>query len=140
MELEIRGVVCDGQGKGRSFTELDWVRQQFRDKIGFDPYPGTLNLRVKDAGALTALRTHAGVTIEPGAPGYCTAKCFRVQIYRERSRTISGRVTAVWIIPDVPGYPDDLVELMAPVSLRSVLGLKTGDAISIRSLDAEQVP
>ncbi|HEX7593320.1 MAG TPA: DUF120 domain-containing protein [Anaerolineae bacterium] len=42
----IRGIVCAGQGQGRSFTRLDWVRRQFRDKLGFDPYPGTLNLQI----------------------------------------------------------------------------------------------
>lgn len=119
----IRGIVLDGSGQAHRFTQLDWVRQQFRDKIGFDPYPGTLNVRVEDAGALAAPRARAGIAIEPGAAGYCVAKCFRVRV--------NGRIAAVWIIPDVPGYPAEQIELMAPVSLRDALGLRAGEAVWI---------
>ncbi len=124
MERVIQGIVQGGLGQGNSFTQLDWVRQQFRDKIGFDPYPGTLNLRVQDRDGLAGLRAERGIRIEPGAPGYCAAKCFRVEI--------GERVAGAWIIPEVPAYPDDLIELMAPVSLRDALGLKVGDVVSIK--------
>ncbi len=130
MREEIRGIVLDGLGQGRAFTQLDWVRQQFRDKLGFDPYPGTLNVRVKDAGALTSLRARQAIAIEPAA-GYCAAKCLRVRVYRERSRMLNGRVDAAWIIPDVPNYPCDLIELMAPMSLRDALGVRAGDEVKV---------
>jgi riboflavin kinase len=120
----IQGIVQDGLGQGNSFTQLDWVRQQFRDKIGFDPCPGTLNLRVQDRDGLAGLRAERGIRIEPGAPGFCAAKCFRVKV--------GDQITAAWIIPEVPGYPDDLVELMAPVRLRDALGLKIGDVVVVR--------
>ena len=122
----IQGVVQSGLGQGDSFTQLEWVRQQFRDKIGFDPYPGTLNLRVQDRNGLVGLRAERGIRIEPGAPGFCAAKCFRVKI--------GESVAGAWIIPDVPGYPDDLVELMAPVCLRDTLGLESGDLVPVRLL------
>ncbi len=122
----IQGIVQGGLGQGDSFTQLEWVRRQFRDKLGFDPYPGTLNLRVQDRNGLVGLRAERGIRIEPGAPGFCVAKCFRVKI--------SDRIAGVWIVPDVPGYPDDLVELMAPVCLRDTLGLKPGDMVSVQLL------
>jgi CTP-dependent riboflavin kinase len=28
------------------------------------------------------------------------------------------------VVPDVPGYPADLLEILAPVNLRKTLGLK----------------
>ncbi len=125
MTFKILGFVCEGQGEARTFTQLDWVRQQFRDKIGFDPYPGTLNLHVPSALTLEIVRARGGIPIEPAA-GYCAAKVFRVQI--------SQRVAAAWIIPAVAGYPDDVMELMAPVSLRDALRLKTGDIVSVQFL------
>lgn len=122
----IQGIVQSGLGQGNSFTQLEWVRQQFRDKVGFDPYPGTLNLRVLDWNGLAGLRAERGIRIEPGAPGFCAAKCFHVKI--------GERVAGAWIIPEVPGYPDDLVELMAPVCLRDTLGLKPGDLVPVQLL------
>jgi CTP-dependent riboflavin kinase len=125
----MRGVVRRGQGQGSSFTQLDWVREQFRDKLGFEPYPGTLNVQVDDHVAVAAARSQPEILIEPPTAEYCAAKCWRVRI--------NGRVDAAWIMPDVPNYPDDLVELMAPLALRENLGLQEGDAVSIEVLEGE---
>jgi hypothetical protein len=119
----IRGIVRSGQSQGSPFTQLDWVRRQFRDKLGFDPYPGTLNLHVQDRIALAAVRAQPPIVIEPGQAGYCAA-----HVYRAR---VNGQVTAAWIIPVVPDYADDVVELMASVSLRGALNLKDGDSVEI---------
>ncbi len=125
MRKELEGVVVDGVGEGRRLTQLDWVREQFRVKLGFDPYPGTLNLRVQDIRALNEWRAAKSISIEPGAPGFCTSRCYRVVI---------GGVAAAWLVPDVAGYPRDLVEIIAPVSLRQTLNLNTGDVVLIESL------
>lgn len=125
--MELIGFVQTGVGQGRSFTQIKWVREQFRAKLGFDPFPGTLNVRVANPVALDVWRRHPGVVIEPGAEGYCPARCYHIQV--------SGSVRAAWIIPDVPGYPCDLVEIMAPVSLRETLKLKTGDIVRIKLVE-----
>ncbi len=118
----IRGIVREGKGEARAFTQLNWVRQEFLDKLGFDPYPGTLNLQVENGAVLNAFRARTGIPIEP-QPGYCAAECFKVKL--------NGEFSAAWIIPDVPGYPEDQIELIAPISLRDVLTLKDGDAVQI---------
>jgi riboflavin kinase len=123
----IHGIVRAGQGKGRAFTQLDWVRRQFCDKLGFDPYPGTLNLHIEDRAALASLRTRQGSVIEPEEEGYCRARAVPVRV--------NGRIAAAWIIPDVPGYPGDVMELMAPVSLRDALKLKDGDSVRVEVAD-----
>lgn len=125
--MELIGFVQNGVGQGQSFTQIDWVREQFRAKVGFDPFPGTLNVRVANPVALQVWRRRPGVAIEPGAVGYCPARCYPIQV--------SGRVDAAWIIPDVPGYPCDLVEIMAPVSLRETLRLRTGDIVRIKLVE-----
>lgn len=123
MSIELRGTVCDGQGVAKGFTALDWVRVQFRAKVGFDPYPGTLNLRTQDAAQLACIRATPGIPIMPDSAKSCPAQAWRVRV--------AGQVIAAWILPDVPGYPADVLELMAPVSLRQALGLKTGDSVVV---------
>ena len=126
MDSQVHGVVRDGLGQGRNFTQLDWVRDQFRVKFGFDPHPGTLNVYVSDTATLAQWRTHSGIELVP-APGFCSARCYRIQL----NETIAG----VWVIPDVPNYPVDLVEIMSPVLLRDALELKTGDIILLRFIE-----
>ncbi len=128
--MEIIGFVQGGLGQGRSFTQIDWVREQVRTKVGFDPFPGTLNVRISNAVALEVWRRRPGVSIDPGAPGYCPARCYRVRV--------GGSVDAAWVIPEVPGYPGDLVEIMAPVSLRETLKLRTGDIVRIKLIEEQE--
>ena len=40
----IEGTVVTGRGEGAAFTQLEWARQQFVERLGIDPFPGTLNL------------------------------------------------------------------------------------------------
>jgi CTP-dependent riboflavin kinase len=129
MSEPIRGVVREGKGEGKTFTQLDWVREQFRLKVGFDPYPGTLNVQTSQRDQLAEWRTRQGIQIEP-RPGYCAAVVLRVRV--------NGRIDAAWIIPFVPNYPTDVLELMAGVSLRETLGLVTGNQVSIELLEGAE--
>ena len=120
----IRGKVSSGAEKGQHFTRLDWARSQFVDKLGIDPFPGTLNLVLEDPQAKAAwssLRNSPGIRIEnPGSgTGDCEARCYPVQV--------AGRVTGAVVVPEVAGYPDNLVEIIAPVALRDELGIGDGD-------------
>ena len=128
--LVLRGRLVDGLGEGQRFTALDWVRRRFRDLLGFDPYPGTVNLRVEAAGdreALARLRSAPGIIILP-EPGFCAATAYRVAIHLPGG---PDAVPAAIVVPHVPGYPGDQVELVAAVHVRTALGLNTGDTVTI---------
>ena len=52
MSGEIRGRVASGIGQGKYFTQLAWAREQFADRLGIDPWPGTFNIVVDDPDAM----------------------------------------------------------------------------------------
>jgi|GEM_PF-194708 len=119
----LSGIVRSGRGEARGFTQLDWVRAQFIAKLGFEPYPGTLNLETSDGAASQVARSARGIIIEP-APNFCAARCYRVKL--------NGRVDAVWIVPEVADYPRGQMEFVAPVSLRDALNLKDGAVVTFQ--------
>jgi riboflavin kinase, archaea type len=124
--LELEGVVCSGSGEASAFTELDWVKRQVRERLGFSPHPGTFNLRMEGPAwecARARLATAAGVALEP-ADGLCRARCVGVSIAR--------KVGGALVIPEVPGYPPDKFEVIAPVPVRAVLGLREGSRVTVR--------
>ena len=45
--LELEGEVAPGLGEGSRFTAIDWVIAELRRKLGFIPWPGTFNLRMR---------------------------------------------------------------------------------------------
>jgi CTP-dependent riboflavin kinase len=66
--LVLVGEACSGLGEGASFTALEWVRREFLSKLGFEPYPGTFNLRMGGADWEAAKRIMArgtGIAITP---------------------------------------------------------------------------
>ena len=120
----LTGRVASGAGRAAGYTAPAWVREQFRERLGFDPYPGTLNLRIEGADRRTwlGLRQTEGVAIEP-EPGYCAARCYRV--------SIEGRIAGAIVLPLVSGYPEDLLEVAAPVRLRDALGSEDGTPVTL---------
>ena len=44
--VTLEGVLFTGLGEGAYYVTRDKYRKQFMEKLGFDPYPGTLNLKL----------------------------------------------------------------------------------------------
>ncbi len=123
--LSLEGVLKCGLGEGAGFVALDWVSRQLADKLGFDPFPGTLNLALQGGewdAMRDALQAAPGIAIDP-PPGFCAAKCFRVRI--------DDRIEGAAILPEIDDYPRDKLELVAPVGVRSALALGDGDTVTL---------
>lgn len=126
MLMILEGTLCRGLGEGARFTRLDWVEREFRDKLGYAPHPGTLNLSLAGdawASARERMLLAEGIPIEPPG-GFCAAKCFSV--------LIEGCIEGAAILPDVDGYPADKLEIVAPVAVRQALQLRDGDLVTLR--------
>lgn len=123
--LQLAGEACSGLGEGTTFTELEWVRRAFLARLGFEPYPGTFNLRMGGPeweAARRVMAGEAGIAITP-EPGYCAAKCFHV--------VVAGRITGAVVFPDISGYPPDKFEVISAVPIRQALGVADGDTVSV---------
>jgi CTP-dependent riboflavin kinase len=124
--VRLVGRVARGQGEGAMFTRLDWARAAFVARLGIDPFPGTLNLVPEDAAAWSAVRATPGILIPAPDAKFCNARAWRVRL--------AGRVDGAVVVPEVPGYPDDKIEIIAAVGLRAALGLADGDVLALEVL------
>lgn len=132
-DFELVGQVRSGLGEGASFTSLEWALGEFRNKLGFAPFPGTFNLSMNGAEWMHArqvLDQDAGIAITPAA-GYCGASCYPV--------LIEGHFAGAAVIPDVSDYPHDKLEILSPVALREALDVVDGDRIRLRLSLAKQM-
>jgi len=117
----IDGQLVRGLGQASGFTQIDWVRRQLIELAGIDPYPGTVNLALRDDANRTRWRRWREAPGHPMAPadaGFCSAQCYPV--------SIDGRVPAAIVLPQVADYPEDKVELVAALSVREHLKLEEG--------------
>lgn len=125
-KMRITGRLVSGLGEGASFTALDWARRQFIARLGIDPHPGTVNLALDDPAdraEWARLRAGPGIVLESPEPAWCNARCYRA--------TIADGIEAAVVLPEVPGYPDDKVELIAAVGVRAALGIDDGDPVVV---------
>jgi riboflavin kinase len=122
-QIELTGVVFTGKGTGKRFVALPWVISQVEVKLGFTPYPGTLNLRLtgEELVKRKLLNPKQGITISP-EQGFLPGTVFRA--------SISGLECAV-VVPDIPGYPNDVLEVISPLYLRGKLGLNDGKKVTV---------
>lgn len=125
--LQIRGRVTSGLGEGRYYLERKGYIDQFREKLGFVPYAGTLNVEVtgQETNKLRILRSNPAIHIEE---------------FRDEGRTFGavdawhaelGPVECALILPKRTHHVRT-VELIASDHLRQKLALKDGDEIEIR--------
>ena len=60
--IELHGFVTSGMGEGRHYISLPGYMEQFIDKLGYEPFAGTLNVDLTDE----SVRARAGVAaLEP---------------------------------------------------------------------------
>jgi riboflavin kinase len=100
---------------------------QFSEKLGFQPFPGTLNVKLNETSIAIRQRMDC---VEPiciqgfndGKRTFGSGKCYLIKI---------NGIKSVVIIPERTHYPTNLLEIIAPVNLRETLHLKDGDEVNI---------
>lgn len=125
----LTGVVYSDLGRAASFMAIDGVAAAMRAALGFDAYPGTLNVKLDtpEARAVwSGVREGRGIPIAAGG-GFCAARCFPA--------LIEGNCRGAVILPDVPGYPADKLEIVAAVRLKDALKLADGAQLTLEFVD-----
>ena len=125
--LCIKGTVFSGKGEGARFIELPWVKRQIVEKLGFTPYRGTLNIELtKEEFENRALLEKAqAIEISP-VKCFCRGRCFKANLM--------DRLECAIVIPEIPNYPENVIEIIAPTNLREKLQLRDGDSVEVKIL------
>lgn len=130
--LVIEGRVFSGLGEGAYYVSRKSYRKQFIEKLGFDPYPGTLNLRITDgrnSRLIMELDAYPGIEIrgfKNRSRTYGPVKCFHA--------VIDGKEQGAVIFALRSHYGRNVLEVIAPVNLRRRLKLKDGDKVRVEIL------
>jgi len=137
-QRKINGVVFSDLGQASSFMALDWVQQALKKTLGFAPFPATLNVRPKKMEDLQAWesvrRNTQGIPLLPADGGFCSARLFPVAVERADSEGNAKTKGAV-LLPEVTGYPENKIEIVAAVRLKDKLDLKDGDQLILEFLN-----
>jgi len=128
-ELRLEGRVFTGLGEGAYYIQIPYYLMEFEKKLGFKPYPGTLNLRLfrkDDLLKRMILERVADIVIKgfrDGRRAYGGARCIRAEL--------NGEDVALIFI-ERTHYSKDVLEVIAPICLREKLKLSDGDRVVVK--------
>jgi CTP-dependent riboflavin kinase len=138
VSAKIDSIIFSHLGQASSFMALDWVQAALKKTLGFVPFPATLNVRPKmeeDARIWEAVQKNLpGIPLPPAAGGFCSARLYHVAIQGPVTSE-KGMMNGAVLLPNVADYPKDKIEIVAPVQLKSALGLKDGDQLTLEFLN-----
>ncbi|NJE84513.1 CTP-dependent riboflavin kinase [Thermococcus sp. CX2] len=121
----IIGEVISGIGEGAYYVKQ--YAHLIREYLGFDPYPGTLNIRVLFPKTVFDALCGVRPVVLPGFTK--DGRTFGdVKAYRIRINDIEGAI----VVPSRTVHPPRIAEIIAPVYLREALNLKDGSRITLR--------
>lgn len=122
--VRVKGIVSAGIGRGESFFRMDWVSSGIKELLGFDPYPGTLNLKIdeKDFAMLNEL-LQEGLTLKSPSSEFCTAILLRATIKGVQCAAIFPE-KSVWVHRNT-------LEIIAPFRLKGKLSVEEGSEIEV---------
>ena len=126
-KMVIRGEVAQGMGEGGYYICQEGYLTQFRSKLGFEPFQGTFNVRIypEEIGKLDIIRSTSGIVID----GFLSeGRSFgNVIAYKSKIHNIDCAI----LIPERSHYAD-ILEIIAPCSMRRTLSLGDGDRVDVK--------
>ena len=128
--VELRGTLITGMGEGAFYMSLKGYTKQFKKKIGYIPFPGTLNVKLnKKEYVETAqqFRNLKGVFIKGFSDEkrtYGWVKCFKGKL--------NNSIDCDLIILERTHHDNSIVELISKVNLRKIGKLHDNSKITIK--------
>lgn len=125
-KISFKGKATSGLKDGKYYLSLPEYRETLRKKLGFAPFPGTLNVEIEDPHKKLRLMNMPGIPIDgffSKGRFFGSAKCFRA--------TLNGKIPGAIIMPKRSHYGPEIVEFISEHHIRKELRLKDGDAVSV---------
>ncbi|MFB6218691.1 MAG: DUF120 domain-containing protein [Halobacteriaceae archaeon] len=130
--VELAGEVTSGMGEGRHYISLSGYMEQFRERLGYEPFAGTLNVELdaESVRARAGIESLAPVPIdgwEDEERTYGPAVCYPARVEADGGTYDEAHVIA----PERTHHDEDQLEIIAPEKLRDALELADGDHVTV---------
>ena len=122
--MEIKGKIVSGTHKGTYFMSLDVYQEEFLEKLGFKPFPGTLNLEISSEDAASILDLSDDMGIIKGKGNFGDVKFLPAQL--------NGKIRGAILFPLKTHHSDEILEFVSDENLRKTLHLKDGDGTTLQ--------
>jgi len=130
--VTLEGVLFSGLGEGAYYVSKEGYRKQFIERLGFDPYPGTLNIKLTtdyDIKTRAELEAYPAIELQGfqnESRSFGAVKCYPA--------AINNKAKGAILTAHRTHYDASVIEIIAPVFLRGSLKLKDGQKVKVEVL------
>jgi len=128
--VELKGTLVSGMGEGAYYMSLKGYTKQFKEKLGYVPFPGTLNVKLsKKEHIETVSQFYSldcvlinGFSDEKRTYGW--VKCFNAKL--------NNLINCELIILERTHHDNSVIELISKINIRKTAKLKDGSNLTIK--------
>jgi riboflavin kinase len=129
--IEFEGEVVSGLFEGAYYISKEGYHRQIVEKLGFEPFPGTLNVRISEEYYDRRRRLELGEFIrlegfKDGERSFGAAHCFPC--------LINGGIEGALIVAERSIHDYGVMEIISPHYLRRKMELADGDKVKVSFL------
>jgi len=124
-KTSIQGIIQKGIGEGAYYVSQKQYQQQFKEKLNFNPFPGTLNLKINKEELAQFLANKQKINISSFTTK--TRTFGQLTAYKVKTSNIEASI----VIPERTRHAEDIIEVIAPINLRDELKLKEEDKVKL---------
>jgi riboflavin kinase len=141
-----KGKIVTGMGEGAYYMSLEGYKKQFQRKLGYEPFPGTLNVKIEDKNYMNSrkdLINYPSIYIDGFKNSDRTfgwVRCYPATISQEpkfSSDEFESQSTEILnevhvLLLERTHHNNNLIEVIGPLNLKESSNLKNGDNVVIK--------
>lgn len=122
--MEIKGIVTSGQGKGAYFMSQPVYKIQFKEKLNFTPFPGTLNIKIgeREIESIHNVPQEKLINIE-GKENFGDVLVLKA--------VLNEKIKGAIVFPKRTTHGENILEFITSVNLKKSSGIKDGDKVKL---------
>ncbi len=127
--IEFKGTIISGMREGAYYMSMKGYTKQFKSKLGYLPFPGTLNVKLKDKEFIEAKRSldaYPAIMVNGFSDAkrtYGWVKCYPAKV--------NNTIDAAVILLERTHHDDSIIELISKENVKKLTKLSTGSPITI---------
>ncbi|WP_458747123.1 DUF120 domain-containing protein [Candidatus Nitrosocosmicus sp. T] len=141
-----KGKIVTGMGEGAYYMSLEGYKKQFQNKLGYEPFPGTLNVKIEDKNYMNSrkdLINYPSIFIDGFKNSDRTfgwVRCYPATISQEtrysrdltQSQTTDISYDVHVLLLERTHHNNNLIEVIGPLNIKESSNLKNGDNVVVK--------
>jgi len=123
-KLVLKGILVSGLGEGKYFMSKDIYKKEFKELLGYAPWPGTFNIKIDSELRIDRIPQLIDGFGEDGKK-FGNLKCYPLKIINNE------KIKAHLVIPEINKHEKTIIEIISPLYLRKALNIRDNDNIAI---------